>query len=219
MNIAATGMATSTASPTEQAQRKTTLDQVDFMNLMVAQLQNQNPLEPMDSAQMASQMAQLGSLQALNTMSASIQKMVGYQSSINSLNAAQLIGKKVEITGGNITIDKGTLSEASYQLSKPGKVTIRVYDANNQLVRVIEEGVKDTAKQKVAWDGKDQNGVKLSDGTYTFRVSAVDGSGQSILTSTSMVGTVTGISFENWITYLMIGSGKITLSDITSILS
>jgi flagellar basal-body rod modification protein FlgD len=71
----------------------------------------------------------------------------------------------------------------------------------------------------VAWDGKDQNGVKLSDGTYTFRVSAVDGSGQSILTSTSMVGTVTGISFENGITYLMIGSGKITLSDITSILS
>ncbi len=202
-----------------QVQRKTSLDQVDFMNLLVVQLQNQNPLEPMDSSQMAAQMAQLGSLEALNNMSASLQKLLNYQASINSLNAAQLIGKTVETKGNNVVIDKGAISDGSYQLSTAGKVTVQIYDANHQLVRVIDEGVKDPTRQKFVWDGKDQNGAKLPDGTYTFEVSAVDEMGQPITVNTSMVGTISGVSFENGVTYLKIGSGRVTLSDITAILS
>ena len=59
--------------------------------------------------------------------------------------------------------------------------------------------------------------VKLPDGTYTFQVSAVDKTGQPVTASSWMVGTVKGVSFENGITYLTVGSGKITLSDIIGI--
>jgi flagellar basal-body rod modification protein FlgD len=200
-----------------QVQRATSLDQVDFMNLLVVQLQNQNPLEPMDSSQMAAQMAQLGSLQALTNMNTSIQQMVNYLASTNSMNAAQLIGKTVEATGKNLSIDSGAVSGASYQLSNPGTVTIKIYDASGQLVRTIDDGAKDGSKQQLNWDGKDQNGVKLPDGAYTFQVSAVDKTGQSVTASSWMVGTVKGVSFENGITYLTVGSGKITLSDIIGI--
>jgi len=200
-----------------QVQRATSLDQVDFMNLLVVQLQNQNPLEPMDSSQMAAQMAQLGSLQALTNMNTSIQQMVNYLASTNSMNAAQLIGKTVEATGKNLSIDSGVVSGASYQLSNPGTVTIKIYDASGQLVRTIDDGAKDGSKQQLNWDGKDQNGVKLPDGTYTFQVSAVDKTGQPVTASSWMVGTVKGVSFENGITYLTVGSGKITLSDIIGI--
>ena len=78
------------------------------MNLLVVQLQNQNPLEPMDSSQMAAQMAQLGSLQALNNMSGSIQQMLNYMASTNSMNAAQLIGKTVETKGNNVYHRQGS---------------------------------------------------------------------------------------------------------------
>jgi flagellar basal-body rod modification protein FlgD len=201
-----------------QVQRKTSLDQLDFMNLLVVQLQNQNPLEPMDSSQMAAQMAQLGSLEALTNMNSSMQQMVNYLASTNSMNAAQLIGKKVEATGSNLAIDGGVVSGASYQLAKAGTVTIKIYDSAGQLVRTIDDGAKDVSKQQLTWDGKDQTGMKLPDGTYKFEVSAVDKTGQSVTASTWMVGTVKGVSFENGITYLTIGSGKITLSSITSIL-
>jgi flagellar basal-body rod modification protein FlgD len=188
------------------------------MNLLVVQLQNQNPLQPMDSSQMAAQMAQLGSLQALNNMGSSIQQMVNYLASTNSMNAAQLIGKTVEATGKNLSIGNGIVSGASYQLSSPGTVTIRIYDSAGQLVRTIDDGAKDVSKQQLIWDGKNQNGVKLPDGTYTFEVSALDQTGQPVTASSWMVGTVKGISFENGVTYLNMGSGKITLSTITSIL-
>ena len=206
-------------SSTGTTQRATSLDQVDFMSLMVAQLQNQNPLDPMDSSQMVAQMAQLGSLQAMNDMNSSIQQMVNYMASTNSMNAAQLIGKKVEATGNNLSINNGVVSGASYQLSNPGTVTIGIYNSAGQLVRTIDDGAKDGSKQQLTWDGKDQNGVKLPDGTYTFQVSAVDNTGQSVTASSWMVGTVTGVSFQNGVTYLNVGSGNITLSSITSILN
>ena len=217
MNIMPIGTNAAPNASGGQVQRATSLDQVDFMNLLVVQLQNQNPLEPMDSSQMAAQMAQLGSLQALTNMNTSIQQMVNYLASTNSMNAAQLIGKTVEATGKNLSIDSGVVSGASYQLSNPGTVTIKIYDVSGQLVRTIDDGAKDGSKQQLNWDGKDQNGVKLPDGTYTFQVSAVDKTGQPVTASSWMVGTVKGVSFENGITYLTVGSGKITLSDIIGI--
>ena len=219
MNIAP--VTTASADPNSSpgtTQRATTMDQIDFMNLLVVQLQNQNPLEPMDSSQMAAQMAQLGSLQALNDVKSSIQQMVSYLASTNSMNASQLIGKKVEATGNNLSIENGVVSGASYQLSNPGTVTIKIYDSSHRLVRTIDDGAKDGSKQALTRDGKDQNGVKLPDGTYLFEVSAVDTAGQTVSANSWMVGTVKGVSFENGVTYLDIGPGKITLSDIAGIL-
>jgi len=98
-------------------------------------------------------------------------------------------------------------------------VTIRIYNAQGTLVRTLEEGVKDTSSQKVAWDGKSQEGETLPDGTFTFKISAKDENGQPVSVSSLMVGTVTGISFENGVTYVRLGSGKISLSDITAIIN
>lgn len=199
--------------------RKTSLSQEDFMNLFVTQLKNQNPLEPMDNYQMASQMAQFSSLEALGNISQSLQNLTSYQASMNSLQATGLIGKKVEISGNRLFKEEGSISEGYYKLSQPGKVTINIYDANHQLIRAIEGGVKDTSKQKVTWDGKDQNGNVLPQGTYTFEVTAIDEKGQILKGESWMVGAITGVSFENGIAYMNMKSGKITLSDIVAILA
>jgi flagellar basal-body rod modification protein FlgD len=200
------------------AKNKTSLSQADFMNLFVAQLQYQNPLEPLDQYQMASQMAQFSSLEALNTLNDTVKSMVSYQATQNSLQVASLVGKKVEISGNTLSLEGGTAGEGLYQLAAGGKVTVKIYNSNDQLVRTIDAGTKGTSKEKIAWDGRDQLGGILADGLYRFEVSAVDSKGQSISAVTSHSATVRGISFENGTTYLDLGLEKVTLSDLNAIL-
>jgi len=202
----------------QQTGSRDTLTQEDFLNLLITQMRNQNPLEPMDNNQMATQMVQFGSLDALNNMQKSLEDLTTYQASLGNLQVASLIGKKVEVEGGRLFIDKGTVSESNYQLSKPGKVSIQIYDSTGYLVRSIEEGIKGITPQKLAWDGKNQQGIAVPDGTYRFRVSAVDEKGQPITSISRTIATITGISFENGITYLKLGSEKITLGEIRAIL-
>jgi flagellar basal-body rod modification protein FlgD len=217
MSLSPVTRSVDSSASTSGAKRSTSLSQEDFLKLFITQMQNQNPLEPMDNYQMATQMAQFSSLETLNNINQSLKGLTAYQASMNSLNTAGLIGKKVETTGNQLLVEKGAVSEGGYQLSKPGKVTLRVFDSNQQLVRVMEAGTKDVSKQKFTWDGKDQKGAALADGTYTFEVSAVDEKGLPIQTQSWMTGTVTGITFENGVTYLTVGSKRITLSDILAI--
>jgi len=204
-------------SQATSAQRKTALTQEDFLKLFTKQLQYQDPLTPMDNYQMAAQMAQLSTVQALGDMTKSMQNMEAYQASASSLQAVGLIGKKVEATGNTLSIDPDKVSGGAYQLAKSGHVYIQIFDANGNLVRVIDDGVKDTSKQKLTWDGKNQRGAALPAGNYTFKVSAVDERNQAIQATTSKIATVTGVSFENGIIYLNLGSDRITMSDLIAI--
>jgi flagellar basal-body rod modification protein FlgD len=208
---------TATANQTSQAtstQRKTTLTQEDFMNLLMKQLKYQDPLAPMDNYQMATQMAQFETVQGLND----ITKLLQNQQASNSLQSVGLIGKKVEVKGNSLSIDgQGVVSGGSYQLTSPGRAYIQIFDANGNMVRLIDDGLKDTSKQTFTWDGKNQQGAQLPAGNYTFQVSAVDKTNRSIQVSTSSIGTVTGISFENGVTYLNIGPTKVNMSDIIAI--
>jgi flagellar basal-body rod modification protein FlgD len=218
MNVAALSPGTNLQESAAQTKKKDTLSQEDFMNIFVAQLKFQNPLEPLDNYQIASQMAQFSSLEALTKMGESLQNVSAYQASMNSLQTAGLIGKKVEAAGNSLFVSGGSTSEGYYQLSGPGKVTVKIYDASGGLVRTLEEGVKDTSKQKIVWDGKNQSGASVADGTYTFEVLGTGETGQSVSSSSWMVGAVRGISFEQGITYLQLGATRITISDIISIL-
>jgi flagellar basal-body rod modification protein FlgD len=187
--------------------------------LMLAQMRYQNPLSPMDNYQMAAQMAQLGTIEGINKLNQSMEVMSAYQASAAHLQVTSLIGKKVEALGHSLAVDQGSVTEGSYQLSRPGRVTIEIHDSKGNLVRTIDEGSRETAKQKFVWDGKNQLGEKLPDGTYSFTVKAVDVKGETIPVDTSIIGVVSGISFENGITYVTIGSQRISLSEIFSVLS
>jgi flagellar basal-body rod modification protein FlgD len=182
-------------------------------------MQFQDPLNPLDNYQMAAQLAQLGTIDGINTLTQSIDVMNAYQAANAHLQVIGLIGKKVEALGNTLVVNQGNPAEGSYQLSKPGKVTIEVYDSQGNLVKTLNEGMKEATKQKFAWDGTNQSGQKVPDGAYRFKVKAVDANGDPISVSTSMVGVVSGISFEDGVTYVNIGSEKITLSSIFAILS
>ncbi len=198
--------------------RKTSLNQEDFLNLFITQLKNQNPLEPLDNYQMASQMAQFNSLDSLNRIQQTLQTLGAYQASMNGLQATGLIGRQAEVGSQYLSIKGGKVSEAYFQLSKPGKVKILIYDERGQLIRTLEEGMKDTTRQKVVWDGKSHTGISQPDGKYLFQAVAFDEKGEPIPVSHSIVDAITGIHFENGIIYLNLGSEKVTLQDVKAIL-
>ena len=220
MNVASTSAAAASSNlANTQTKGKSSLTQEDFLNLLVTQMQYQDPLNPLDNYQMAAQLAQLGTIDGINTLTQSIDVMNAYQAATAHLQAVGLIGKKVEAVGNTLVVNQGNPAEGSYQLSEAGKVTIAVYDSKGNLVKTVNEGIKEATKQKFAWDGTNQAGQKVPDGAYSFKVTAVDAKGDPISVSTSMVGVVSGVSFENGMTYINIGSEKITLSNIFAILS
>ena len=218
MSVSSISSLTNPGSATDSTKRKTTLNQEDFLNLFITQLKNQNPLEPMDYYQMASQIAQFNSLDSLNRIYESMELLNAYQSSMNSLQATGLIGKRVEVNGQSLFIQEGKVSEGYYQLSKPGKVKIQIYDNQGQLIRTLDEGMKDTGKQKLVWDGKSQEGIKQKDGKYLLQVIAVDEKGIPIPVNLSRIEIIKGVHFEDGGIYLDLGSEKITLQNIKAIL-
>jgi flagellar basal-body rod modification protein FlgD len=217
MTTGAINATTATGTSTNPTSKNGSLNQADFLKIFVTQLKFQDPLQPMDNAQMASQMAQFSMVQSLNSMSESFKGMESSQAAVNNLQAASLVGKKVEVKGNILALSQGTASEGSYQLDKPGKVTIKILDDKGSLVRVIESGVTDTQKQKIIWDGKNQQGIALPDGKYSFQVTAVDEQGTAIEAKTTMVGKVDGVTFDQGSAYLQIGANKVLLSDIIAI--
>lgn len=213
------GAPSGTAGASATGSGNNTLDQTDFLNLLVAQLKNQDPLEPLDNYQMASQMAQFSMVQSLNGMTESIKNMESSQAAVNNLQAAALVGKKVEVKGSALTLSQGTASEGSYQLDKPGKLTVRILNDKGSLVRVIETQVSDTQKHQFLWDGKNDQGIAIPDGQYSFQVSAVDAQEGNIEVKTTMVGKVDGVTLDQGKAYLQIGSNKVLLSEIIAILA
>jgi flagellar basal-body rod modification protein FlgD len=217
MNVTASSNVT-TGTAANQTPAKKQLTQEDFMSLLLAQMKFQDPLNPMDNYQMAAQMAQLSTVNGINKLTEQMEAMSTYQASAAHLQAAGLIGKKVEALGNRMTVQNGK-GEGSYQLTSAGRVAIEIYDGKGNPVKTIEAGQKGAGNQSFTWDGKDLSGRNLPDGTYTFSVKAVDAKGAAIAVSPFMVGVVSGITFENGMTYISIGSEKIMLSDIFGILS
>jgi flagellar basal-body rod modification protein FlgD len=201
------------------AQRKTTLTQDDFMNLFVTQMKFQDPLQPLDNNQMATQMAQFNTVDALATMNNTLNQMMTNQASQNNLQATSLIGKKIEAKGNTFSIQQGVVSNGAYQLSQPGNVLIQISDSNGNLVQQITPGYKDTSLQNIGWNGKNQQGMALPDGTYTFKVLAADQKGQAVTATTYLLGTVDGVSFQKGAAVYQVGGNNINFGDILAILN
>jgi flagellar basal-body rod modification protein FlgD len=198
---------------------KKILSQEDFLNLFVTQMRYQNPLEPMDNYQMASQMGQMTSVETLKNIYEAVEKLSASQTSWSNFQASGLIGKKVEFQGNGISLEQGAVSETYYQLAGPGKAVLEVYDAAGRQVWKSEIWVGDKSKQKFEWDGKNAQGVQLADGVYQLKVTAADAKGNPVSATTYGAGTVSAISLENGAFTLQIGKNKIPLKDITAILA
>ncbi len=163
-----------------------------FLKLLVTQMKNQDPLNPLDNAQVTSQMAQLSTVSGIDKLNATVQALSANMTAAQSLQAAAMIGHAALVPGSQIDLLNGK-SDAAVELTQPAdKVTVTVQDANGNVVRTLQLGAQDAGVVDFKWDGKDDTGATVANGSYKFSATAELNGSKSTPTTLSygLVGSV-----------------------------
>ena len=192
--------------------------QDQFLEMLMAQIQHQDPLNPMEPSEFTSQLAQLSTVEQLESVNKNLNYQQLYLASINNSQALGFIGHEVMAAGNSVHWDGENSGEINYSLEgNATRVVVNVFDKNDTLVRTIHLGEQQKGWHKISWDGSDSTGQQLPEGTYTFKVMASDSSGDAINSSTMLSGVVDGIDFEDGVTYVTVQGQKIPIGDIIEI--
>lgn len=176
---------------------KKTLDRSDFMTLFITQMQHQDPLEPMDSTDMASQLAQFSNMEATMKMSDNLEKLLGYQVSQNNLQLLTLIGKEVQGAGNSMGVVDGKSSTTQYTLADAANsCRIEIYDSAGRMADSVELGYAASGIHDLTWDATTPSGTVVADGQYTYNVVAINALGQKVDVDYRSTGRVTGVNFD-----------------------
>ncbi len=196
---------------------KKTFGKEDFMNLLLNQLSHQDPLNPMDSKEFTMQLTQFSSLEELNNINDTLSDVLAFQHSMQNATVTNLIGKPVKVSGNSVYLDD--TADISYQLAgEASSVKILIHDASGRTVRTENAGPQKAGDRNFLWEGRDDLGNRMSEGSYTFEVEALDSSGDPVETATRSSGNVTGVVFRDGLTYLVLdGVRNVSLGDIQSV--
>ena len=179
----------------DQAKKtKEDMGKQEFLTLFTAQLQNQNPLEPVKNEAFVAQLAQFSQLEALTNMQGSLDTFVTSMSGERMLNSASLIGKKVAITDSPTQLTSGASMDASINLPMGASgVQISVFDSQGRLVQELTAGPQMPGTTPFAWDGKDAAENPVPSGLYRLTATAVV-NGQTTTVPVSTLSTVRAIT-------------------------
>lgn len=197
---------------------KNSLGKEAFLTLLVTQLQNQDPLKPMEDKEFTAQLAQFSSLEEMKNISKSVDGLVASQTSSTKTTAVGFIGKEVTALGGYVNVSGGSAGLLQYGLERDASaVNIQISDASGKVVRVIDRSNATGGANSVTWDGRDSHGNLLPDGGYTFDVQATDPTGTAVQAKTAMRGVVSSVKYELGVPYLMIGSVKVSMNNVMEV--
>ncbi|PKN77104.1 MAG: hypothetical protein CVU52_01955 [Deltaproteobacteria bacterium HGW-Deltaproteobacteria-10] len=212
VNNVISGLTNNTASSAATKKKDDVLGQDAFMTMLLAQLKNQNPLDPMDGKDFAAQLAQFSSLQQLTNLNTSMSSLPTYLKAFNNAQTVSMIGKEAVAKGNVITVSG---SSTNIPFSLPSAIasgTLKIYDSNGAEVGSADLGSLKAGNNSVGW-----NTGNVATGNYTFDITAKDASGVAVTAQTLISGKVTGASFKNDVAYLTINGQEVAFSNIVSI--
>jgi flagellar basal-body rod modification protein FlgD len=224
MSVTYTTLPLTSTTSSSSTSGSSILGKDDFLKLLIVQLKNQDPLNPMEGTEFATQLAQFSSVEQLTNINDTLTQSVSTnqlmtQSIGNSL-ATTMIGKSVKASGSSFGYTGGDDVSLGYTLAGGAStVTTKIYDKAGSLVRTITANDVSTGDGSVTWDGLDQNGSQAATGTYTFKVSAFDADGNAVSTSTYVTGTITAVRFTSSGTVFVVDGVEVPLSQIVEILN
>ncbi|MFO8086005.1 MAG: flagellar hook capping FlgD N-terminal domain-containing protein [Desulfobacterales bacterium] len=194
-----------------------TLGKNDFLSLLVTQLQNQDPLKPMDPTQFTAQLAQFSSLEQLYNINENIQMLKSIQGSFDRLSALSMIDKYV-VSDSRTFQFTGDPLELGFRFDeKVRDATLYIQTPNGQTVCNIVVANPSAEEHFVQWDGKDQDGWQLPEGTYSLAVIGTTEDGNPIAGTTLAKSQITGVDLSGTETILMTTNGKVMLSEISKV--
>jgi flagellar basal-body rod modification protein FlgD len=215
MTTAVTGATSSNSTSSTNSLSGAAQDQQDrFLKLLVTQMQNQDPLNPLDNAQVTSQMAQLSTVTGIEKLNSTLTAL----SEAQSFQSASLIGHSVLAPGNLMTLTSAGAVGGADLATAADKVTVSVMDAKGNVVRTLDLGKKDSGTFAFTWDGKNTDGTQAATGNYTFKVKATL-DGQSVTSTALAVGQVNSVLMSSTGSTLNVtGLGEVSLSDVRQVM-
>ena len=215
MDVAAIGQ-TNAGAAAEVASGKLAENFDTFLMLLVAQLQNQDPLEPTDTNDFVQQLVQFSVVEQQIDTNASLEKMLEFQTIGQAASAINYLGSTVEANGNVVPLQNGK-AEFSFTLPEQAAATLVVISDSSGTVVHSAPGATDIGKHNFVWDGLDSSGNPLPEGTYTVTVTARDVQSELIEAPTSIFGRVTGIETNDDGALLSLGGVHVPLNDIVAV--
>ena len=202
-----------------------------FLKLLVTQLQNQDPLNPMDNAQMTTQLAQISTVTGIDKLNTTLSSMIDSVASSQNVQSAEMIGKSVLVAGSKLELSSSTAKDSTGKdvttksavggvklAGAADSVTVTVKDSSGNVVSVQNLGAQKAGVFNYAWDGTTDAKTTAADGTYTISVSALQGTNKVEATAMQF-GTVSALVRSGSTFLLDLGSlGKVALSDVQQII-
>ena len=189
-----------------------------FLTLLVTQLKNQDPLNPMDNAEMTSQMAQMSTVSGIEKLNSTLGSLVDSIGTSQSMQAASMIGKGVLVPGKNLTLSDGAAYAGINLESAADQVTLKIMDSSGNVVQTEKLGAHEAGVFNIGWDGVMADGTKAAEGNYTFSVEAVQG-GNKVTATALQIGTVSALVRSSNGFLLDLGAlGTVNFSDVQQIL-
>ena len=195
------------------------LDKDAFLKLMLTQMKYQDPSSPMQSHEMAAQLAQFTSLEQLSNINSTLSGMKQQQQPQINYQALNFIGKKVSGDSSKLTRVAGDKEhEFHYTLSADAmKAKIRISDGEGNLVRKMDLGDLKKGENSVKWNGLADDGVEAHPGDYVFSVEATSSNGGRVFAKTDFEGKITGLNYTPSGPVLLVGQQAIRLADVKRI--
>jgi flagellar basal-body rod modification protein FlgD len=186
-----------------------------FLTLLTTQLQNQNPLDPLDTNQFTQQLVQFASVEQQMNMNTQLQTLVSLQQTAQNSQALGFVGKTVTVNGTTAPLTNGQ-AQWTFNPTSPATATFTVSDSTGQTV-FSKTGTVQPGQQAFNWNGLDSSGRQWADGNYTLTVTAVSANGQSVAIPTTVTGMVSSVDLTQSPPVLSIGGQNYTLNQILSV--
>lgn len=189
-----------------------------FLKLLVTQMKNQDPLKPLDNAEVTSQLAQISTVSGIDKLNTTLQQLVSSAEDSRSVEALGMIGHSAFVPGKSIALE-GDGAIAGISLPQAvDQLNITIMDSSGIAVRKMELGVQPAGVSTIAWDGMTDSGSKAADGDYTFTVTAQQ-NGKDVKVDTLSFGLVQSVTPGENDTLLDMGDvlGMVSLSDVKQV--
>lgn len=187
-----------------------------FLKLLTAQLQNQDPLEPMDASQFTQQLVQYSSVEQNIYTNKNLETLIALQKGGGLGNAVGYIGREVSADDARAALTDG---QASWTYTLPREAESVSLTVTNESGQIVYSGTGPTSAgaNTVGWDGKTNSGATAGDGIYTLSVKAVDSTGATLTAPVTLKGRVSAVETADGEVVLDVNGVKLNLTDVTAV--
>jgi len=220
MAITSTGLNAATNAEyvaSAKTEDKSALGKDDFMTLLLVELQNQDPTEPMDSEKILTQTSQLANLEAAENTNKALTNLATSLGISQQFSTVAAIGKTADLGSNAITLDEG--SDSTFEVYFPDDIkqgSVEILDKNGNKIKTLDVGTNDKGVYKFTWDGTNTGGNELDSGIYYVTASYTNPAGEALKTRMGAY-PIESVKFDGTTSYVKVGSSYVELSKIKEI--